>query len=147
MLVYLDSSLIVRAYLSDESGHQAALTLLDDPQHLLVTSRWTLVELMSALARAFRGNRAGDFNDAAIRMRADTSANGPITLLRADFEQVEATATRIVGEYAIRSLDALHLAVAELAARPLLEPGEPIGFASRDDAQWAVAEQLGYVTL
>ncbi len=147
MLVYVDSSVLVRAYLPDESGHQEALALLNNPHHLLVTSTWTVVELTSALARASRGSRVGHLDDVISRARLDTSTDGPITLLRADSDQVEHIATRIVSEHALRSLDAIHLAVAELSARPLAEPGEQIGFASRDTAQRAVAEALGYIAM
>jgi hypothetical protein len=57
---------------------------------------------------------------------------------------VEARAVEIVRDNAIRSLDALHLAVAELAAVPLSFP-EACGFSSRDNAQAEVAAKLGFV--
>ncbi len=78
----------------------------------------------------------------------DTGDDGTVTVLRADAAQVERASTRIVREHAIRSLDALHhLAVSPLAAVPLLEPGQRLGFVTRDDAQRAVAEALGFVSL
>jgi uncharacterized protein len=78
-------------------------------------------------------------------LAADTGADGPVTLLRGDVADVKRASTRIVKEHAIRSLDALHLAVAELAAMPLLESGQRLGFATRDDAQRVAAEALGFV--
>jgi uncharacterized protein len=147
MLVYVDSSVLVRAYLPDEKGHQEARALLDGAEQLLVTSTWTVVEVTSALARAARGRRVEDLDAVLAVLAADTGDDGTVTVLRADAAQMERASTRIVREHAIRSLDALHLAVAKLAAVPLLEPGQRLGFATRDDAQRAVAEALGFVSL
>jgi hypothetical protein len=44
-------------------------------------------------------------------------------------------------------MDAWHLAVAALVVPPLLEPGEPEAFATRDEAQRKVAEELGFVAI
>jgi uncharacterized protein len=147
MLVYVDSSVLVRAYLPDEKGHQEARALLDGVEHLLVTSTWTVVEVTSALARAARGRRVEELDAVLAVLAADAGDDGTVTMLRAEAAQVERASTRIVREHAIRSLDALHLAVAQLAAVPLLEPGQRLGFATRDDAQRAVAEALGFVSL
>jgi hypothetical protein len=45
------------------------------------------------------------------------------------------------------ALDAWHIAVAQLALPNLVEKDEEIGFASRDDTQAAVAEQLGFTRI
>jgi hypothetical protein len=44
-------------------------------------------------------------------------------------------------------MDAWHLAVAALVVPPLLESGELQAFASRDEAQREVAEELGFVAI
>jgi predicted nucleic acid-binding protein len=142
VIIYVDSSVLVRAYLPDEQGHQAANDLLVG-EDALVTSTWTLVEVTSALTRAARTGRA-DIEALLGAFETDTAVEGPVTLLRVDAVAVEARAIDIVREHAIRSLDALHLAVAELAAMPLSSP-EPCGFASRDRAQAEVAAKLGFV--
>jgi predicted nucleic acid-binding protein len=77
---------------------------------------------------------------------SDTALDGPVTLLRPDQIAVENRATEIVTQHALRSLDALHLAVAELAALPLTAP-EPCGFATRDHAQSQVATNLGFTVV
>jgi hypothetical protein len=46
-------------------------------------------------------------------------------------------------EHAIRAMDAWHLAVAVLTLPSLVEPGEDVGFATRDQAQSDVAASLG----
>jgi predicted nucleic acid-binding protein len=142
VIVYVDSSQLVRAYLPDEDGYLEANGLLMG-EDALVTSTWTLVEVTSALARAARGGRA-DLLGLLTVFENDTAVDGPVTLLRPDPAAVEARATEIVRDHAIRSLDALHLAVAELAAMPLASP-ERCGFASRDKAQAEVAAKLNFV--
>jgi uncharacterized protein len=111
----------------------------------LVTSTWTLVDVASALTRAARGGRA-DLDRLLAAFESDTATDGPVTLLRPDQAAVEGRAIEIVREHALRSLDALHVAVAELAAMPLASP-EECGFASRDNAQAAVAGKLGFVVV
>ena len=59
-------------------------------------------------------------------------------------ERAEERALELVREHALRALDAWHLAVADLTVPALAEKGEEIGFASRDEAQATVAEQLGF---
>lgn len=144
MIIYVDSSVLVRAYLPDEEGHAAANDLLIG-EHALVTSTWTLVEVTSALTRAARGGRA-DLDDLLAAFESDTAVDGPVTLLRADAVAVEARAIEIVREHGIRSLDALHVAVAGLAAMPLASP-EACGFASRDMTQAEVAAKEGFVVV
>ncbi|TDO44056.1 hypothetical protein EV643_11779 [Kribbella sp. VKM Ac-2527] len=142
MIIYVDSSVLVRAYLPDEQGYEAANDLLFG-EDALVTSTWTLVEVTSALTRAARSGRA-DLDGLLAAFETDTAVDGPVTLLRPDPVAVEARAIEIVRDHAIRSLDALHLAVAELAAMPLSSP-EACGFASRDHAQAEVAAKLGFI--
>lgn len=146
MLAYLDTSMLLRAYLADEPDHEAAAALLDDPDALLVSSSWTRVEAASAIVRAGAAGRC----DAPLVLsvvEADLAADGAVTLLAPDQGDLEAEALAIVRTFALRSLDALHLACAVLAAVPLLPPGERLGFATRDAAQGAAAEAIGFTVL
>jgi uncharacterized protein len=59
----------------------------------------------------------------------------------------ENMARQLVRNHAIRALDALHLAVAELSARPLADDDEDVDFASRDSTQLAAAVSLGFVAV
>lgn len=145
MLVYVDSSVLARAYLPDEAAHAEAAALLTGTDHLLVTATWTIVEVTSALVRATRVGRHGDVDALLAVLAADTGEDGTVTLLRADTEQVELRALQIVREHGLRSLDAMHLAVATLAAVPLLDPGAALGLASRDEAQRQAGIALGFV--
>lgn len=146
MLVYVDSSFLARAYLQDEAGHREAVALLDS-EHLLVTSTLTLLEVTSALVRAASGGRIGDLDGLLLALDADLSADGPVTVITADQQLMENAALSIVRHHGLRTLDAMHLAVADLSARPLAGDNEQLAFASRDYAQRAVAEQIGFAPM
>lgn len=144
MIVYLDSSVLARAYLADEDGHQQATALLADPEIAAVTGTWTRIEVSGALVRAARSGRADEKGLLAL---LDADLAGPVVVLGAPQEQVEEHALDLVRRHALRAMDAWHLAVAALVIPPLLDPGEQQGFASRDAAQRQVAEHLGFVAV
>ncbi|MGZ4520493.1 MAG: type II toxin-antitoxin system VapC family toxin [Mycobacteriaceae bacterium] len=144
MIAYLDSSVLARVYLVDEDGHQQATALLADPEIAAVTGTWTRTEVSGALVRAARAGR-GDETGLLAMLDADLA--GPVIVLGAPQEQVEQHALQLVRRHALRAMDAWHLAVAALVVPPLLEPGEPRAFASRDEAQRKVAEELGFVAI
>jgi predicted nucleic acid-binding protein len=143
MLTYLDSSVLGRAYLADEPGHDAAVALLDDPDAVLVTSTLTRIEVTGLLVRAARAGRC----DAAVlltALRVDLDTDGPVTTLVPRQPEVERVALDITAAHGIRALDALHVAVAHLAARALAGDA-PVGFATRDAEQAEVAQAYGFV--
>jgi predicted nucleic acid-binding protein len=143
VIVYLDSSILARAYLADEDGHDQAVALLDDPEIAAVTGTWTRIEVSGALIRAARAGRA-DAEGLLALLDADLATDGPVTVLAAPQERVEEMALHLVREHALRAMDAWHLAVASLTVPPLAEAGEQIAFASRDEAQATVAVTLGF---
>jgi predicted nucleic acid-binding protein len=144
VIAYLDSSVLARAYLVDEDGHQQATALLADPEMATVTGTWTRIEVSGALVRAARAGR-GDEKDLLALLDADLA--GPVIVLGAPQDQIEAHALELVRRHALRAMDAWHLAIAALVVPPLLEPGEPQAFASRDEAQQKVAEGLGFIAI
>ncbi len=143
MIIYIDSSVLARAYLADETGHEEAAALLDNPDLGLVTGTWTRIEVSGALIRAARAGR-GDERGLLALVDADLGPDGPVTVVAAPQEDVEAKALALVRDHAIRAMDAWHLATAVLLVPSLAEPGEEVGFASRDQTQAAVAEALGF---
>lgn len=143
MIAYLDSSVLARAYLIDEPGHVDAVALLEDGDVALITGTWTRVEVSGALVRAARTGR-GQEADLLALLDADLGSEGPVTVVSAPRETVEEQALVLVRQHAIRAIDAWHLATASLTIRVLAEPGEEIGFASRDETQSAVASLLGF---
>jgi predicted nucleic acid-binding protein len=142
VIVYLDSSVLARAYLADESGHADAVAMLEDPDLGLITGTWSRIEVSGALVRAARAGR-GDEKGLLSLLDADLATDGPVTVIAADREEVETQALQLVREHAIRALDAWHLATAKLVLPRLVEPGEEVGFATRDQAQSVVASALG----
>ncbi|HET9877038.1 MAG TPA: type II toxin-antitoxin system VapC family toxin [Mycobacterium sp.] len=144
MIAYLDSSVLARAYLVDEDSHQQATALLTDPEIATVTGTWTRTEVSGALVRAARSGR-GDAKGLLALLDADLA--DAVIVLAAPQHQVEQHALELVRRHALRAMDAWHLAVAALVVPPLLEPGEQQAFASRDEAQRKVAEELGFVAI
>lgn len=142
MIVYLDSSVLARAYLSDEVRHDEAVAMLGDSELALITGTWTSIEVSGALVRAARAGRGNEQGLLAL-LDADLATDGPVTVVAADPEQVETQARQLVRTHGIRAMDAWHLATATLVVPGLAEPGEEIGFATRDEAQSTVAEILG----
>ncbi len=149
MIVYLDSSVLVRSYLSDEDGHQEARALLEDQEITPVTGSWTRIEVSGALIRAARSSR-GDADERGLlaALDADLAADGRVAELTAPQGDIEDRALGLVREHALRALDAWHLAVAALTMPALAEPeDDEIAFASRDENQAAVAALLGFTRL
>lgn len=142
MIAYVDSSVLARAYLVDEPGHEQATALLQDPEIGLVTGTWTRIEVSGALVRAARAGR-GEEAGLLDLLDGDLGVDGPVTVVTADQQEVQDRALRLVREHAIRAMDAWHLAVAALTLPALVEPGEDAGFATRDEAQSCVAASLG----
>ena len=142
MIVYLDSSVLARAYLADEPGHEQATSLLADPEIGLVTGTWARIEVSGALVRAARAGR-GDEAGLLDLLDGDVGTDGSVTVVTADQKEVEERALQLVRGHALRAMDALHLAVAVLTLPVLAEPGEDVGFATRDEAQSSVAVSLG----
>ena len=150
MIVYLDSSVVVRAYLADEEGHHEAVTLMNDPGVAAITGTWTRVEVSGALVRAARSGRANgepDEQGLLALLGADLGIDGPVTVVGVPQDQVEAEALSIVRSHGLRAMDAWHLAVAKITIPSLVEVGEERAFASRDRDQRIVAEELGFRTL
>ena len=147
MIAYVDSSVLSRSYLSDEPGHERALAIVQDSDHSLITGSWTRIEVSGALVRSAR--RTG--RDPHLLLQALDSdlspVDGAVTLVDADQAEIERIALELVRHSGIRSMDAWHLACARLALDALGEPGEELGFATRDEEQAAIARELGFALL
>jgi len=144
MIVYLDTSIIGRAFIEDEVGHPEALTFLTESPHTLVTGSWARVELTSTLIRAGRGARR-IVSAVEHELDRDLGPDGIVTVLGWHQDLLEDRSIELVRQFKIRSLDALHLAYAELAALPVVPDGEKLGFATHDRDQGAAARKLGFV--
>lgn len=147
MIVYVDSSVLTRAYLADEEGHEDASDLLATDALALVTGRLTRIEVSGALARAVRAGRHASREEAFATLDDDLGPSGRVSEANPPTQQVEEVALSLVREHGLRALDAWHLAVASIVLPQVADKGEPIGFASRDGGQATVAESLGFATV
>lgn len=118
------------------------MKLLNDTESAVVTGAWTRIEVSGALVRAARAGR-GDQMLLLNSWQRDTAPEGPITVLSAPQEAIEADALNIVITYGIRAMDAWHLACASIAV-PEIAGDEQIAFASRDKDQAEVARARGF---
>jgi predicted nucleic acid-binding protein len=109
-----------------------------------VTGSWTRIEVSGALIRAARRDRRVDVDALLASLDADLAAEGFITVVGAAANDVETRALELVRKHGLRTLDAWHLATAQLTVQKLAAPGEPVAFATRDEEQGAVAESLGF---
>lgn len=148
MLIYVDSSVIGRAYLADEPGHREARDLLD-ADHRLVTGTLTHIEVTGLLVRAGRvGRLSEELDDALATLADDLGDGGVMTVVRPTNQPaVEAAARRLARTHALRALDAIHLAAAQNVLPQLADPDEVLAFASRDADQAAAAEALGFTVI
>lgn len=143
MIAYLDASVLARAYLDDEDGHEAAAALLEEPDFVAVTGTLTRIEVSGAIVRAGKAGRC-DVPKLLRSLDEDLGHEGPVTVLSVPLERIEPTALDLVRAHGIHAMDAWHVAVAEAVLPDLADPGETPTFVTRDKVQAQVAEALGF---
>lgn len=141
-LRYADTSALVRCYFPDEPDHDELRALLLEGTEPVVTSELTRLEMASAVHAAHRAGRVADPIELLEIIDVDCGDAGPIALLRLQPDVVLGVATTLVSEHALRSMDALHLAVARSTAADLAA-GDPVVVVTRDHRQAAAAATLG----
>jgi uncharacterized protein len=139
-IYYCDTSAVARALLPAEPGHARAQSLVMSPDNVIVTSEWTMVELASVRARRLDGKPAAQ---AAMRAELDRVIDRHIWLLTCDQGLLLDRTQALIAQHRLRTMDALHLAVAELVARPLAQPRD-VEFATADLQQAAAANRLHF---
>lgn len=125
---------MLRAYLHDEPEHARLRELLLESGASVFTSEIARVEFGSAVRRASGTGRARRWQRILGQFDADCAA-GTVTLLALRGDDILRRAYEIVTEHPIRTLDAIHLAVA-------LEE-DPDVFLTRDEPQARAAAALG----
>lgn len=141
-LRYADTSALLRAYFADEPDHAQLRASLLEGDEPVVTSEVTRVEMASAVRAAAVAGRLPRWRELLDRIDADCAEDGPIALLALRPRLVLPTAHRLVLDHRLRTLDAIHLAVA-LEECPELADGEDVVFVTRDKDQAVVAGALG----
>lgn len=145
MIAYVDSSVLARAYLRDEDGSAEVRRLLADRRIAKFTGRWTRIEVSAAIVRAARSGRRVTPTASLAELDADLRPDGGrVKVLSVSEELIEPKALELARTHGLRALDAFHVALASIAIPLLADRGEPLGFASRDGEQAAVAASLGF---
>jgi uncharacterized protein len=142
-LLYADPSAILRAYFVDEPDHGTLRALLLEGDRAVATSELSRLELASAVRAAARAGRLPHWREVLAGIDADFGEQGPLVLMALRPPVVLDRARRLVLDHRLRSLDAVHLAVA-LEECPELSGGGEVLFVTRDadQARAAVAEGL-----
>ncbi len=141
MIVFADTSALGSAYLGDETDGAWIRRVLFDGDHEVVVSQLADVEFASLLARAWRSGRIDreGLEDRSGAYADDTDDDGAIAVLPLTVDTF-AVARRFVLEASLRTLDALHLASADVLSR---SRNEEVTFLTRDDRQALAADALG----
>jgi len=140
-VTYADSSVLVRAYMAAEPSHARARAVVFGGSSVL-TCELAVVEFVSAITRAVKGRRIRSSKPTVQAFDQDCADGGPIILLPLDAANAIDEARRLVTRYGLRTMDAVHLAVALVNGRAAASP-EPLHFATFDSEQAKAARAEG----
>jgi predicted nucleic acid-binding protein len=141
-LLYADTSAVVGAYFADEADHVALRAMLREGDDPVVTSELARLELTSATLAGGHAGRLRRPGDVLARFDAECRPEGPIALIELEPRRVFPESQRLLAAHPLRSLDAIHLAVALIDALGLAG-GTGLAFVTRDEAQWTAAQAEG----
>ena len=141
-LLYADTSVLVGAYFRDEPEHLDLLEMLLQGHERVISSEIARIELASAVMAGYRSGRLPRWRELLNTIEHDCRDGGPILIVRLRPETIVPAASLLVTEHRLRTLDAIHLAVA-MEEGPRLAAGEEIHFVTRDRDQAAAARALG----
>ncbi|GHG72661.1 type II toxin-antitoxin system VapC family toxin [Amycolatopsis acidiphila] len=140
--VYADTSAVVSAYFADEPEHAALREFLLSGKNRVLTSELTRVEFASAVTAAKRAGRIPD-GRAFLDQFDEDARSGLLGLIPLVASRIMPAARRLVTEnHPLRTLDAIHLAVALHETAPLTS-GEPVALVTRDQRQAEAAKAHG----
>jgi predicted nucleic acid-binding protein len=141
MIIFADTSAVGSAYLGDEAhGRWVSEVILDGPDPVVI-SELTDVEFASLLVRAKSDNRinASEMAECLAAYKEHTSDDGPIGVVPVTHDAFS-RAQQFVLQVSIRTLDALHLAAAQLLADT---NDDDVVVLTLDHRQAAAAQALG----
>lgn len=145
-VLYADTSALVRAYLADEPDHPQLRLLLLESGNAVVSSEIARVEFASAVTAAERSSRLAKAEILLNRFDADCQPGGAIGLLALDTAHALGLARDLVRSRSLRTLDAIHLAVA-LTDGVRLAGSDLLTLVTRDADQANAATALGLPTI
>lgn len=141
---FADSSALVRAYLADEPGHEQARAVIFEGPDAVLASELARVEVPAAFRRAERSGRLGRdlCRDLCDQAETDLGGAGPVVVLSSRLPTLVGRARSLVLAHRLRTLDALHLAAADLDGRRVAGPGRLV-LITADENQALAARALG----
>lgn len=139
---YADASALVRAYVQDERDHADLRQLLLEGDEPVVSSEISSLEFRSAIRAAARSGRISDAELVLAAFKLDCAGDGPTKLLAIEPEAVFGRAADLIDEHPLRTLDAIHLAVA-IEESVIVAPDDDLVFVTRDDRQAEAARAEG----
>jgi len=140
--LYADTSALARAYLGDEPESGRLASLLFESNSAVATSELSRVELARVVTAAERAGRIESADRFLLVIDSDLDTAIGVVPLHPDTVLPEAR--RVLLEHRVRTLDAIHLAVAlELRATE----GDQVTFVTRETDQAAAAQALGFPLL
>lgn len=142
-LLYADTSALIRAYFADEPEHALLRTVLLEGQEPVVTSQLTQLELASAVRGAAATGRLPRWRQLLARVEEDLGEAGRVQLISFQPQSIFPVAYQLLLEHRLRTLDALHLAVA-LQDGPAIAGDLDLAFVTRDAEQAVAAKELGF---
>lgn len=141
-MLYADTSALIRCYFKDEPDHEQLRGVLLGGAEPVVTSELSKVEVASAVSAAHRMRRIARPEILLDGFDIDCGEDGAVTVLRLDAAIVLPIARQLVMDHRLRTLDAIHVAVA-LTGGVALAAGEPVTFVTRDRHQAEAARARG----
>lgn len=141
-VLYADSSALVRAYFEDEEDHDELRELLLESRETVVSSELARIELASVVRSAAQARRIRDESELQKRIEHDCESGGSLILVQLDARTTLPVAYELVRRHRLRTLDAIHLAVA-LEDAPAFAGSEEVVLVTRDEDQAAAARALG----
>lgn len=141
-VLYADPSALVRAYLGDEAEHEQLRSLLLESKERVITSEISRVEHASAIRAAVAAGRITDVRSYLDIFDRDSGVDRRIALVALHPDPIFRSARELALAHRLRTLDAIHLAVALEDGRTAAV-GEDLAFVTRDEDQAAAARELG----
>lgn len=141
MIIFADTSALGSAYLGDEAdGRWIGDVIFDGPDPVVI-SELADVEFASLLVRAKADGRIdeGELAECLNAYKQHTANDGPIGVVPLTHDSF-VRAQQLVLQVSISTLDALHLAAAQLLADG---SDDSVVVLTRDHRQAAIAESLG----
>lgn len=146
MPYYLDTSALIKRYVAEQGSQWVEAVVSEPDDALLLTSRVTMVEVWSALARRKReaSISSQDHADALAAFHEDC-------LARYHFVEFEMPVVELAGQlldrHPLRAYDAVQLASALIVSQTLTEVDLPVpAFLSADDRLLNIARAEGLPT-